>query len=70
MGIPWFQLKAMQFPEKVLTFSSNYELYASLSNRVMAHLEELSSLAAANRSVAQYAITKTNAAEHSHVTFP
>ncbi|MGS6466014.1 Y-family DNA polymerase, partial [Enterobacter intestinihominis] len=36
MGIPWFQLKAMQFPEKVLTFSSNYELYASLSNRVMA----------------------------------
>jgi DNA polymerase V len=26
MGIPWFQLKAMQFPEKVLTFSSNYEL--------------------------------------------
>ena len=41
MGIPWFQLKAMQFPDKVLTFSSNYELYASLSNRVMAHLEEL-----------------------------
>ncbi|WP_096169485.1 translesion error-prone DNA polymerase V subunit UmuC, partial [Enterobacter hormaechei] len=41
MGIPWFQLKTMQFPEKVLTFSSNYELYASLSNRVMAHLEEL-----------------------------
>ncbi len=26
MGIPWFQLKTMQFPEKVLTFSSNYEL--------------------------------------------
>ncbi|EMN5850629.1 Y-family DNA polymerase [Enterobacter hormaechei] len=41
MGIPWFQLKAMQFPEHVLTFSSNYELYASMSNRVMAHLEEL-----------------------------
>ncbi|MBE4946835.1 Y-family DNA polymerase [Enterobacter cloacae complex sp. P1B] len=41
MGIPWFQLKAMQFPEPVLTFSSNYELYASMSNRVMAHLEEL-----------------------------
>ncbi|WP_445012810.1 Y-family DNA polymerase, partial [Enterobacter hormaechei] len=41
MGIPWFQLKTMQFPEKVLTFSSNYELYASLSNRVMAQLEEL-----------------------------
>lgn len=41
MGIPWFQLKAMQFPEAVITFSSNYELYASMSNRVMAHLEEL-----------------------------
>jgi len=41
MGIPWFQLKAMQFPEAVVTFSSNYELYASMSNRVMAHLEEL-----------------------------
>lgn len=41
MGVPWFQLKAMQFPEPVFTFSSNYELYASMSNRVMAHLEEL-----------------------------
>jgi len=26
MGIPWFQLKEMQFPEKVWAFSSNYEL--------------------------------------------
>lgn len=42
MGIPWFQLKAMQFAEPIITFSSNYELYASMSNRVMAHLEELS----------------------------
>lgn len=42
MGIPWFQLKTMNFPEPVFTFSSNYELYASMSNRVMAHLEELS----------------------------
>ncbi|EDV3171445.1 Y-family DNA polymerase [Salmonella enterica subsp. enterica] len=41
MGIPWFQLKTAQFPEPVITFSSNYELYASMSNRVMAHLEEL-----------------------------
>ncbi|HAG4612728.1 TPA: DUF4113 domain-containing protein [Salmonella enterica] len=41
MGIPWFQLKTAQFPEPVITFSSNYELYASLSNRVMSHLEEL-----------------------------
>lgn len=41
MGIPWFQLKAMQFSEPVVTFSSNYELYASMSNRVMSHLQEL-----------------------------
>ncbi|WP_447746471.1 Y-family DNA polymerase [Enterobacter asburiae] len=41
MGIPWFQLKTAQFPEPVITFSSNYELYASMSDRVMSHLEEL-----------------------------
>ncbi|EDT8879207.1 DUF4113 domain-containing protein [Salmonella enterica subsp. enterica] len=41
MGVPWFQLKTAQFPESVITFLSNYELYASLSNRVMSHLEEL-----------------------------
>ncbi|EDV4943962.1 Y-family DNA polymerase [Salmonella enterica subsp. arizonae] len=41
MGVPWFQLKTAQFPEPVLTFSSNYELYASMSNRVISHLEEL-----------------------------
>lgn len=41
MGMPWFQLKEMQFPEKVWAFSSNYELYASMSNRVMACLDEL-----------------------------
>uniref|UniRef100_UPI002157F272 translesion error-prone DNA polymerase V subunit UmuC n=1 Tax=Escherichia coli TaxID=562 RepID=UPI002157F272 len=39
--LPWFQLKTAQFPEPVITFSSNYELYASMSNRVMFHLEEL-----------------------------
>lgn len=26
MGIPWFQLKSMQFSEKIHVFSSNYEL--------------------------------------------
>ncbi|EEB3864573.1 Y-family DNA polymerase [Salmonella enterica] len=41
MWVPWFQLKMTQFPEPVITFSSNYELYASMSNRVMSHLEEL-----------------------------
>lgn len=41
MGMPWFQLRQMQLPEKLHIFSSNYELYASMSNRVMSHLEEL-----------------------------
>ncbi|MGE5989800.1 Y-family DNA polymerase [Klebsiella michiganensis] len=41
MGAPWFQLKSAQFPEKLNVFSSNYELYASMSDRVMTHLEEL-----------------------------
>ncbi|WP_312731620.1 Y-family DNA polymerase [Atlantibacter hermannii] len=41
MGMPWFQLRQTQFPEPVMAFSSNYELYASMSNRVMDCLEEL-----------------------------
>lgn len=41
MGTPWFQLKNSRLSEKLYIFSSNYELYASLSNRVMAHIEEL-----------------------------
>ena len=41
MGVPWCQLKTAQFPEPVITFSSNYKLYASMSNRVMTHLEEM-----------------------------
>lgn len=42
MGTPWFQLKDARFSEKLYVFSSNYELYASLSNHVVALLEELS----------------------------
>lgn len=41
MGVPWFQLKLVKFPEPVIAFSSNYALYASMSNRVMVHLEAL-----------------------------
>jgi len=41
MGVPWLQLKNSQFAEPVIAFSSNYALYASMSNRVMAHLEDL-----------------------------
>lgn len=41
MGAPWFQLKHMEFPEKVHIFSSNYSLYHSMSVRVMTALEEM-----------------------------
>lgn len=41
MGMPWFELRNNQYPERIHVFSSNYELYASMSSRVMAHLEEL-----------------------------
>jgi len=42
MGMPWFQLKKMHFPEQLHVFSSNYELYASMSNRMISLMEELS----------------------------
>ena len=41
MGTPWFQIKNEIYPEKIYAFSSNYELYASMSARVMSCLEEL-----------------------------
>lgn len=41
MGEPWFKIRKMSFPEPVYTFSSNYALYHSLSERVMRHIEEL-----------------------------
>lgn len=39
MGDPWFKIKNQDFPEKIHVFSSNYALYASMSNRVMNILE-------------------------------
>lgn len=41
MGDPWFKIRGQQLTEQLFVFSSNYELYASMSNRVMACLEEL-----------------------------
>lgn len=41
MGDPWFKIREQQLPEQLFVFSSNYEFYASMSNRVMACLEEL-----------------------------
>lgn len=42
MGIPWFQLRRQSFSNEIIAFSSNYELYASMSARVMSCLEEIS----------------------------
>ncbi|WP_318377865.1 Y-family DNA polymerase [Enterobacter sp.] len=41
MGVPWFQLRETPFPQPLVIFSSNYELYGDMSNRVMTTLEEL-----------------------------
>ncbi|CCJ84124.1 Error-prone, lesion bypass DNA polymerase V (UmuC) [Cronobacter dublinensis 582] len=41
MGMPWFQLREMQFPQRIIAFSSNYELYGDMSQRVMTTLEEM-----------------------------
>ncbi|HFE3442936.1 TPA: translesion error-prone DNA polymerase V subunit UmuC [Klebsiella aerogenes] len=41
MGVPWFQLRKEHFAQTVYAFSSNYSLYHSLSERVMAHLEAM-----------------------------
>ncbi len=42
MGEPYFKQKDMFRRQGVICFSSNYELYADMSNRVMTTLEELS----------------------------
>jgi DNA polymerase V len=41
MGTPWFQLRETPFPQPLLAFSSNYELYGDMSQRVMTTLEEI-----------------------------
>lgn len=38
MGQPWFQMKGFAEEHDILAFSSNYALYADLSNRVMSIL--------------------------------
>jgi DNA polymerase V len=42
MGAPWFQIKDQFKPGEVIALSSNYELYADLSNRVMNILRQFS----------------------------
>ncbi|MBI5007282.1 MAG: translesion error-prone DNA polymerase V subunit UmuC [Nitrosomonadales bacterium] len=42
MAVPWYQMKDMAKRHGIVAFSSNYELYADLSNRVMALLAQFS----------------------------
>lgn len=35
MGVPWFQLKDAAKKHGIVAFSSNYSLYADMSNRVV-----------------------------------
>lgn len=42
MGQPWFQLKALAKKHNVVAFSSNYALYADMSNRLMTILGDYS----------------------------
>ncbi|EBY5011979.1 DNA polymerase V subunit UmuC, partial [Salmonella enterica subsp. enterica serovar Poona] len=42
MGEPYFKQKELLRRSGVVCFSSNYELYADMSNRVMTTLEEMS----------------------------
>lgn len=42
MGQPWFECKELAEEHGILAFSSNYELYADLSNRVMQTLSNFS----------------------------
>jgi len=42
MGAPWFQLKALARQHDILALSSNYTLYADISNRVMSVLADFS----------------------------
>src|SRR3989304_5438472 len=42
MGVPWFQLKDLAKRHGIVALSSNYTLYADLSNRVMRLLSQWS----------------------------
>ena len=42
MGTPWFQLRDLARQHGIIALSSNYELYADMSNRMMAMLGEYS----------------------------
>mgnify|MGYP002346849047 FL=1 len=42
MGVPWFQIQAEARRYGIVAFSSNYALYADMSNRVVEVLSDFS----------------------------
>jgi DNA polymerase V len=42
MGQPWFQMRDLAQQHGIIAYSSNYTLYADMSNRVMAILSQFS----------------------------
>ena len=42
MGVPWFQIKDLAKKHGIIALSSNYALYADMSNRVMSLLSSFS----------------------------
>ena len=40
MGVPWFKVQNLARHHKIIVFSSNYTLYADMSNRVMKIISE------------------------------
>jgi DNA polymerase V len=42
MGTPWFQMQDLARQHRIVAFSSNYTLYADMSNRVMTILSQFS----------------------------
>jgi DNA polymerase V len=57
MGEPYFKQKAAFLRHGVVAFSSNYELYADMSNRVMTTLEELARAAKFTVSMKPFAMS-------------
>ncbi len=57
MGEPYFKQKAAFLRHGVVAFSSNYELYADMSSRVMATTEELTRAAKFTVSMRPFAMS-------------
>ena len=53
MGAPWFKMRDLARQHGIIALSSNYELYADLSNRMMTILRQFSPLHIGAQNVAE-----------------